>query len=599
MKLPAASAACVCAKRLNAFALPGRSTLAFVFSWRWFPVAAACLTLAALAVAADKTPAPAQLPKFVDVAAPAGVDFVNHPSRTSRKYLLESMVGGVALLDYNGDGFLDIYFVNGAKLEDPMEKGQRPDKSDPKYWNRLYRNNGDGTFTDVTEQAGVAGEHYGQGAAAGDYDGDGHTDLYVLNYGVNILYRNNGDGTFTDVTAEAGVSGGGWSVGAVFFDYDHDGDLDLAVSRYVKWDFSMDLWCGDRKPGYRSYCHPDHFDPIPHLLYRNNGDGTFTDVSEESGIASAPGKGLGIAINDFDRDGWEDLLIANDSFPQQLFRNRGDGTFEETALFAGMAYDEDGGTFAGMGVDFADYDNDGWPDAFINALPHQKYALFRNSEGFFEYVSGPSGVSTITALHSGWGAKFIDYDNDGWRDIFVAQSHVMDNIALTQPDLSYEERFLLMRNTGGKFEDVSERSGKPFSVKRASRGAAFGDLNNDGFLDVVVNCNEEPAAVLINQGNGAHWLMLELEGRSSNREGIGAKVRLVSASGAGQHAMVSRGGSYLSSNDKRVHFGLGGETRVKLVEITWPSGVVQTLENVAADQILKVAEPAGATAKAE
>ncbi len=535
------------------------------------------------------------MPQFRDITEPSGVRFKNEASHTPEKYLLESMTGGVAMLDYDGDGWLDLFFVNGAALKNPMGPDDKPDKSDPKYWNRLYRNNRDGTFTDATEKAGVRGHSYGMGVAVGDYDNDGRPDLYVTNFGRNILYHNNGDGTFTDVTEKAGVAGGGWSVSACFVDYDRDGRLDLIVTRYLDWDFSRNPYCGERKAGYRAYCHPDQFKAATHLVYRNNGDGTFTDVSAKSGVTAAPGKGLGIAINDFDRDGWPDLFIANDSFPQQLFRNKRDGTFEEIGLIQGVAYDDDGHTFAGMGTDFQDYDNDGWPDVFVNALANQRYGLFRNVSGAFEYVSGPSQVAALTQQHSGWGAKFADFDNDGWKDLFVGQGHVMDNIELTQPSLKYLEPPLLLRNAGnGKFVDVSARSGDIFRTPLAARGAAFGDLNNDGFLDVAINCNERPAVILRNEGgNGNHWLMLDLVGSASNRDGIGAKIRVVSESGLVQHAMVSRAGSYLSSNDKRAHFGLGGSKRASLVEIAWPSGTLQKLKDVTGDRILKVEEPRG------
>jgi hypothetical protein len=503
------------------------------------------------------------------------------------------MVGGVGLLDFDGDGWLDIYFVNGAKLEDPMPPGKQPDKSDPRFWNRLYRNHHDGTFTDITEKAGVKGHSYGMGVAIGDYDNDGRPDIYVTNLGRNILYHNNGDGTFTDVTEKAAVAGGGWSTGACWVDFDRDGRLDLIVARYLEWDFGKNIWCGERRPGHRAYCHPDQFKPVSHLVYRNNGDGTFTDVSQRSGVASCPGKGLGVAFHDYDRDGWPDILIANDSFPQQLFHNKRDGTFQETALSLGLAYDDDGRTFAGMGIDFADYDNDGWPDAFINALGNQKYALFRNIKGLFEYASGPTGVGGITMLHSGWGARFIDYDNDGWKDLLVAQSHVMDNIEVTQPALRYREPLLLIRNVQGKFRDVSASSGEPFRVPLIARGAACGDLNNDGFPEAVINCKDGRPVVLRNLGSaGNHWLLVNTIGVASNRDGIGAKIRLVTATGGEQHAIVSTAGSYLSSSDKRVHFGLGQEKMVKMLEIQWPSGIVQKLENVAADQILTVREVA-------
>ncbi len=532
------------------------------------------------------------LPVFEDITAASGVAFRNSSAGTSQKYLLESMVGGVAMLDYNADGLLDLYFVNGAELKDPMPADAQPDKSDPTHWNRLYRNDGGWRFTDVTDEAGVRGRHFGQGVAAADYDNDGYSDLFLASFGGNLLYRNRGDGTFEDATVAAGVGGAGWSAAAGFLDYDRDGNLDLFVSRYVAWSFAGNPWCGERKPGYRSYCHPKHFAPIAHLVYRNNGNGTFEDVGEAVGFATAPGKGLGIAFNDYDRDGWTDVLVANDSFPQQLFRNlQGEG-FEESALLGGLAYDENGRTFAGMGLDFADYDNDGLPDIFINALAHQRYALFRNLGTLFEYVSGPTGVSGISSLHSGWGTKFFDYDNDGWKDIFVAQGHVMDNIELTQPDVSYREPFVLMRNADGRFQDVSARSGEAFAQRRAARGAAFGDLDNDGFADIAVNCRDEAAVVLRNRGNGNHWLLVDLVGRSSNRDGIGAQLVLTPESGPTQYAMASPAGSYLSSSDRRVHFGLGVARRLAL-RIVWPSGEVQELEGVSADQLLRIEEPDG------
>jgi len=529
---------------------------------------------------------------FSDVTKRSNVDFVNQSSPTSRKYPIESMTGGVAVLDYDGDGLPDIFLVNGAALTDPMPAGGQPAKSSPRFWNRLYRNNGDGTFTDVTEKAGVRGTGYGMGVAAADYDNDGHTDLFVTSLNGNTLYHNNGDGTFTDVTSRLGVGGSGWSTGALFIDYDRDGRLDLLVVRYVKWDFSMDIWCGERKPGARAYCHPDQFQPITYLLYHNEGAQGFKDVSSQTHIDQFPGKGLGVAMNDFDRDGWPDIFVANDSVAQQLFRNRGDGTFEEVALERGAAYDSDGRSFSGMGTDFADYDNDGWPDIFANALATQRYSLFHNAKGSFDYVSDSVGVGAASMQHSGWGSKFFDYDNDGWKDLFVGQGHVMDNIQLTQPQLRYLEPPMLMRNLKGRFADVSPAAGPAFRKPLAARGVAFGDLNNDGWVDVVINCNNGPAVILENQRVAAnHWLLIDTIGTRSNRDGIGAQLRLVSESGAEQYAMVTSGSSYLSSNDKRVHFGLGRNQRAKLLEITWPSGAVQKLTDVAADQILKVREP--------
>ncbi|MES1257342.1 MAG: CRTAC1 family protein [Acidobacteriota bacterium] len=526
---------------------------------------------------------------FDEIAAQSGVAFRHDAGRTSQKYLPEAMGAGVALFDYNGDGRLDLFFVNGAALRDPMPPGAAPDKSGPLFWNRLYRNNPDGTFTDVTAAAGLQGQGYGMGVATGDYNNDGFPDLYVTGFGANTLYRNNGDGTFTDVTKAAGVAGSGWSVSACFVDYDRDGHLDLIVTRYLDWDFDRNIYCGEHKPGYRSYCHPNEFRPVTHLVFHNNGDGTFTDVSKTCGFASAPGKGLGIAVNDFDGDGWPDIAVANDSFPEQLFRNQHDGTFSEVGARLGLAWDEDGKTFAGMGIDFADYDNDGAPDLFVNALASQRYALFRNQQGrAFDYVSGQTGIGAITANHSGWGAKFIDYDNDGLKDLFVAQGHVMDNIELTNRFQRYREPLLLLRNRGGRFEEVAGA----FEGQYAARGAAFGDFNNDGNIDIAVNCNDGPALLLRNRGGtGRHWLLVDTIGVRSNRDGIGSRIRIVAESGAEQFGYVSTAGSYASASDKRVHFGLGQDARVRLLEIAWPSGITQRLENVAADQILKVKEP--------
>jgi len=529
---------------------------------------------------------------FADVTSRSAIHFKNQSSPTWHKYLIESMTGGVALFDYNRDGLLDIFFVNGAKLTDPMPPGAQPDKQDPAFWNRLYRNNGDGTFTDVTLAVGLRGSGYGMGVAVGDYDNDGYPDLYVTSLGSNTLYHNNGNGTFSDVTAATGTAGSGWSAGALFNDYDRDGRLDLFVSRYLTWNFSMDIWCGGTKPESRAYCHPDQFQPITHLLFHNDGNGKFTEVTEKANLSKYLGKGLGLAMNDFDHDGWPDIFVANDSAPQQLFRNRGDGTFEDVALEKGAAFDQDGRSFSGMGTDFADYDNDGWADLFANALALERYALFHNLKGTFEYVSDSSGVGTATISHSGWGAKFIDYDNDGWKDLFVGQGHVMDNIELTHPNQHYLESPLLLHNVRGRFTDASERAGAAFRTKRAARGVAFGDLDNDGWIDVVMNCNNGSPVILKNLGAGGnHWLIVNTVGTTSNRDGIGANLTLTTASGLKQYAMVTTGGSYLSASDKRVHFGLGRDKNVKLLQVQWPSGKRQNLENVSADQSLTVTEP--------
>jgi hypothetical protein len=528
----------------------------------------------------------AQMAPYTAVELP----FVHQPSKTSRKYLPESVSGGVALIDFDNDGRLDIYLVNGAALRDPMPKGASPDKQDPKYWNRLYRNNPDGTFTDVTEKAGVQGSHYGMGAAAADFDNDGDTDLYVTGFGANQLFRNNGDGTFTDITEAAGVRGAGWSAGAAWVDVDHDGHLDLAVTRYMQWDFEPDHWCGAREPGYRSYCNPDRYPPATHLLYRNLGNGKFADSSEASGFGKAPGKGLGIAIADYDLDGKIDIAVANDAAPQQLFRNLGRGRFEEVAFEANAAYDEDGRTFSGMGIEFEDYDDDGRPDLLINALAQQRYALFRNTAQGFEYVSPATALATLTRNHSGWGMRLADMDNDGHKDIVAAQSHVMDNITLTQPAVPYREPLLLLRRQGTRYVDATPAAGPAFNKPRAARGAAVGDLNNDGTLDIVVSSQLEPAVVLRRAPSAHHWLLIKLVGTSSNRDGIGARIRIVTKDRT-QYRTVSPAGSYLSSNDPRAHFGLGAATVADTIEVTWPSGKQQTLTAVAVDQVLTVREP--------
>ena len=529
--------------------------------------------------------------KFTDITARLGINFRNQASHTSKKYLPETMGAGVALFDYDNDGRLDIFLVNGAPFGDPTSKGTIPQKTGPQYWNRLYHQKSDGTFEDVTEKAGLQGTGYGMGVAVGDYDNDGYEDLYVTAYGGNKLYHNNGDGTFTDVTSKAGVGGSGWSTSAAWVDLDGDGYLDLVVLRYLEWDFD-DIWCGEHKEGYRAYCHPDWFKPISPLVYHNNGDGTFTEIAAKLGLAR-PGKGLGLAIADYDRDGHIDLFVANDSMVEFLYHNKGDGTFEEVGLLSEVAVDIDGRTFAGMGVDFADYNNDGWPDIVVTDLANQRYALYQNNgDGSFTYASTTSGISKMTLAHSGWGIRFLDFDNDGWKDLLIAQGHDLDTIEQTNPNLHYREPMLLVRNTGKGFVDVSLSSGEVFKQAWVARGMATGDLDNDGRIDAVVTTNDGPAYVLHNETpTENHWILLKLVGHQSNRDGIGAEVKVTTASGQ-QFATVSTASSYLSSSDKRVHFGLGKEKNVESIEIRWPSGIVQTLRDVRANQILQIDETA-------
>ena len=539
--------------------------------------------------------APASPDAFVDITQRLGINFQYHSSHTSKKYLLETMGAGVALFDYDNDGLLDIYLVNGAPLADPTAKGTVPQKTDSQFWNRLYHQKPDGTFEDVTEKAGVKGVGYGMGVAVGDFDNDGFEDLYLTAYGGNKLYHNNGNGTFTDVTAKAGVAGGGWSTSAAWVDLDGDGFLDLVVLRYVEWDFD-DVWCGEHKEGYRAYCHPDFFKPISLLVYHNNKDGTFSEVSQKIGMGR-PGKGLGIAIADYDRDGHIDLFLANDSMAEFLYHNKGDGTFEEEGLTSEVAVDVDGRTYAGMGVDFADYDNDGWPDIVVTDLANQRYALYRNNgDGSFTYASNATGLGQMTMVHSGWGVRFFDYDNDGWKDLLVAQGHDLDTIELNYPNLHYREPMLLARNTRNGFVDVSSQSGDVFRHAWVSRGMAVGDLDNDGRLDAVVMTNDGPVHILHNEmATRNHWILLKLVGHKSNRDAIGAEISIVTSAG-NQFATVSTAGSYLSSSDKRVHFGLGQEKVVQKIEIHWPSGISQVLTEIPADQILQIDEPATSTA---
>src|ERR1700674_20673 len=435
-----------------------------------------------LVIAAPATTSTTGAPLF-EAKLPQGIDFTLQNSPTPQKHLIETMPGGVALLDYNNDGLLDIFFVNGGRLTSPLPTPDNFDRHDPRYWNRLYRQNKDGSFTDVTEQAGLAnaGEgNYGMGVAVGDYDNDGFPDLYVTSYGKNILYHNNGDGTFTDVTAKAGVAGGGWSVSAGFFDYDNDGKLDLFVTRYMEWDTKHSKICGGE---WQTYCPPAEFPSTTNILYRNRGDGTFEDVSQRSGIASIKGRALGVAFADYDDDGYTDIFVSNDGMRQFLFHNNGNRTFTECALEAVVALTVDGRPLSGMGTVFQDYDNDGRPDILVTVLPREVYALFHNDgNGSFSYRSLQVGLGLLSAASSGWGLGLEDFDNDGWKDLFVAQSHVLDNVEQIDHMLHYKEPPLLALNHEGRFE----RADSGIAAPLAGRGAAFGDINNDGWIDAVL-----------------------------------------------------------------------------------------------------------------
>ncbi len=524
--------------------------------------------------------AAAPAPVF-EVKLPRGVEFTLQNSPTPQKYLIETMPGGVALLDYNNDGLLDVFFVNGGRVSSPMKSPDNFERHDPKYWNRLYRQNKDGSFTDVTEPAGLANTgdgNYGMGVAVGDYDNDGYPDLYVTSYGKNILYHNNGDGTFTDVTAKAGVAGGGWSVSAGFFDYDNDGKLDLFVTRYMDWDTQHSKDCGGN---FHTYCPPGEFPRTTNILYHNRGDGTFEDVSQRSGIAAKKGHGLGVAFADYDGDGFTDIFVANDGMQQYLWHNNGNGTFTEVGLEAGAALNLDGGPLSGMGVVFQDYDNDGRPDVMVTTLPRQTYAVFHNDgNGAFSDRGLPTGVTMLSGVTSGWGIGLEDFDNDGQKDLFVTQGHVLDNVEAIDPSLHYLEPTLLAMNRNGRFERVD--SGSDALV--AGRGAAFGDLNNDGWVDVVTTVLAAHPQFYYNRGGSAHWLTITLRGTRSNRDGLGARVQV-----NGQTRFATTAGSYESASDKRLHFGLGSAEKAQ-VDIKWPSGIHQVLNDVHADQFLEVRE---------
>jgi hypothetical protein len=512
-----------------------------------------------------------------------GIDFLLQNSPTARKFLIETMPGGVALFDYNNDGLLDIFMVNGGRITERLRVPENFDRSNPRYWNRLYHQNRDGSFLDVTQAAGLASAgngNYGMGVAVGDYDNDGNADLYVTSYGKNVLYHNNGDGTFTDVTAKAGVAGGGWSVSAGFFDYDNDGKLDLFVTRYMDWDADHNKICGG---DWHTYCPPNAFPATTCLLFHNRGDGTFEDVTERSGLAAKKGRALGVAFADYDGDGFTDIFVSNDGMQQYLFHNNGNGTFTECALEAGVAFTADGKGMSGMGAVFQDYDNDGRPDVLVTVLPREIYSLYHNEGGGnFNYASLEAGLGAMTSMSSGWGVGLEDFDNDGWKDLFVAQGHVLDNVQDIDASLRYKELPLLALNHNGHFERTDSGVTKPL----AARGVAFGDINNDGCMDAVISCLGGHPVLLLNRSGGTnHWLTISLHGTRSNRDGYGARVSV-----NGQTRVATSAGSYLCANDKRVHFGLGSSEKAS-VEILWPSGVKQILNDVRADQFLSIREP--------
>ena len=532
--------------------------------------------------------------RFEDRSTAAGIEFRHHANPTPEKHLIETMGGGVALLDYDNDGFLDIFFVNGGALV-VQGDGVIVDRAGPELHDRLYRSLAGEAFEDVTEQTGVSAEAtniYGMGAATGDYDNDGFVDLFVTGYGGTILYRNRGGRAFEDRTEAAGANVPGWSASAGFFDADLDGDLDLFVTRYLDWSLETSRRCGEKIP---VYCSPRAYPAVSNVVLRNEGDGTFSDVSVDWGVAPSRGKALGVAFNDADGDGLPDVIVANDSTAQQLFLNRGSEGFSEEALPAGLAYNEDGGSFAGMGVDFEDYDNDGLPDVVATALAKELYPLFRNEgNGSFGYVTRQTGLAEITARLSGWSVKFVDFDHDGWKDLFAAQGHVLDNVELMEPGIAYMQPPLVALNEAGRFADASASAGAAFQTDMAGRGTAFGDLDNDGDIDLVLTLlNEQPALLYSNASEGENgWLQVRLAGLASARDGQGARVRIQSASTGEQVRYATTAGGYLSASDPRLHFGLGADARVDRLTVEWPSGAEQVLEDIEPDRLIALREPA-------
>jgi hypothetical protein len=526
--------------------------------------------------------------RFENRSLRSGVKFVLHNGTTPDKPIIDSILGGVALLDYDNDGYLDIYFTNGATIPGFAKTG-------PEFCNRLYHNNHDGTFTDVTEKAGVRGEGYSIGAAVADFDNDSWPDIYVTGINRNILYHNNGNGTFTDVTEHAGVAGKladgkkALSVSAAWIDYDNDGRLDLFVTNYLDWTPENSKVCG--AVGKRLSCPPSLYEGEPNILYHNTGDGTFTDVSATTGIAGQIGKGMGVAIADYDNDGWMDIFVANDNQRNFLFRNRSGKSFDEVGVEAGVAYNEDGVPVSSMGADFRDLHNHGLPSLFVTALGGETFPLFRNDgNGLFQEDTYGAKIGFPSFKMSGWGAGIYDFDNDGLKDLFSANSHVSENADI-DPQQHYRQANVIFRNLGnGVFSETGKAAG--LTDVAAHRGCAFGDLNNDGKVDVVVSAIGGNAELLYNTTPGNHWILIQTVGTKSNRDGIGARIKLSGSSGMVQYNHVTTAGSYASSSDRRVHFGLGADSFIKEIEIRWPSGIVQVLHDVKADQILKVTEGA-------
>lgn len=531
----------------------------------------------------------AKLPAFEEVPSSAsGISWTHVSGRSPMAHLPETVGAGCAFFDYDNDGWMDIYLVNSGPCDFYQPQ--------PPLRNALYHNNRDGTFTDVTSKAGVPGNAYGMGVAIGDYDADGFPDLYVTQYPSSILYHNNGDGTFTDVTAKAGVAAPGWSTSAVWFDYDNDGRLDLFVCRFVDYSKDKLKFCGDKLTGERHYCIPSIYDPMPCRLFHNNGDGTFTDVSKESGIAQSLAKAWGVVAADINHDGRMDLYVTNDTVPNFLFANRGKGKFEEIAMLAGVGVNVFGKPRSGMGVDAGDYDQDGWIDLFEANVDHEMFSLYHNDRNeAFSDVALPTGIGEATRLMSGWGLKFFDYDNDGNLDLLLANSHPDDTVDGRIQGVTFLEPLLLFRRSSNSFQNVSQDSGPIFSRRLASRGLALGDFDNDGSVDVLVTQNNrEPILLRNNAGRQNHWLGVKLIGRKANIDAIGAKITW-HAGDLERHRFKVGGGSYLSSHDTRIVLGVGERIKVDWVDVRWPepSGKTERFADLPIDRYITIVEGEG------
>jgi hypothetical protein len=539
-------------------------------------------SLARLAAVSPAAPLFEELPPSA-----TGIRWTHTNGRSPEYYLPETTGAGCAFLDYDNDGWMDIYLVNSGKCDFFSP--------DPPLRNALYKNNRNGTFTDVTEKAGVAAGGYGMGVAVGDYNGDGFPDLYVTQYGRSILYRNNGDGTFTDVTEKSGVAAPGWASSAVWFDYDNDGKLDLFVCRFVEFDKSKNKFCGNEKTKERYYCIPRVYTPARSWLFHNNGDGTFTDVSMESGIGKVLGKAWGVVATDINNDGWMDLFVANDTVQNFLFLNK-KGKFEDIGLQSGVAFSQDGRERSGMGVDSADFNQDGWQDLFVTNVDQEMYAIYKNNHDLtFEDLAGPMGLGRTTRLMSGWGLKFFDYDNDGNVDLFIANGHPDDRIEQHSANVQYKEPLLLFHNNGKTFMNVSAEAGPAFDKDFAARGLAIGDISNTGALDALISMNGESPVLLKNKAAaGNHWLGVKLVGKKCNSDAIGAKVTWTAGTLKRSQLKIG-GGSYLSSHDPRMVLGLSANTKVDRLDVQWPlpSGKVETFKDLPADRYIKIVEGEG------